>query len=44
MKVGIFADLSTEDLILIGIIAALAFDLADRDILLVALVIAVVLM
>jgi hypothetical protein len=41
---GIFADLSTEDLILIGIIAALAFDLADRDILLVALVIAVVLM
>ena len=41
---GIFADISTEDLILIGIIAALAFDLADRDILLVALVIAVVLM
>ncbi len=41
---GIFADFSTEDLILIGIIAALAFDLADRDLLLVALVVAVVLM
>ncbi|MBQ8404090.1 MAG: hypothetical protein IJX55_06675 [Clostridia bacterium] len=41
---GIFADFSTEDLILIGIIVALAFDLADRDILLVALVVAVVLM
>ena len=41
---GIFADFSTEDLILIGIIIALAFDLADRDILLVALVVAVVLM
>ena len=37
-------DLSTEDLILIGIVAALAFNLADRDILLVALVIAVVVM
>ena len=37
-------DLSTEDLILIGIIIALAFDLADRDILLVALVAAVVIM
>ena len=41
---GIFADIETEDLILIGIIAALVFDLADRDILLVALVIAAVLM
>ncbi len=41
---GIFANFSTEDLILIGIIIALAFDLADRDILLVALVVAVVLM
>ena len=37
-------DLSTEDLILIGIVIALAFDLADRDILLVALVAAVVIM
>lgn len=37
-------DLSTEDLILIGILIALAFDLADRDILLVALVVAVVIM
>jgi hypothetical protein len=36
--------LSAEDLILIGIIIALAFDLADRDILLVALVIAAVIM
>jgi hypothetical protein len=37
-------DLSKEDLILIGIIIALAFDLADRDILLVALVAAAVIM
>jgi len=37
-------DLSAEDLILIGIVIALAFDLADRDILLVALVAAVVIM
>ena len=37
-------DLSKEDLILIGIIVALAFDLADRDILLVALVAAAVIM
>ena len=37
-------DLSTEDLILIGIVIALAFDLADRDILLVALVAAAVIM
>lgn len=37
-------DLSTEDLILIGLVIALAFDLADRDILLVALVAAAVIM
>ena len=37
-------DLSKEDLILIGIIVALAFDIADRDILLVALVAAAVIM
>ena len=37
-------DLSTEDLILIGLVIALAFDLADRDILLVALVCAAVIM
>jgi hypothetical protein len=41
---GILNGIGAEDLILIGIIAALAFDLADRDILLVALVVAVVLM
>ena len=41
---GFFSDIETEDLILIGIIAALIFDLADKDILLVALVIAAVLM
>ena len=36
--------MSTEDLILLGIIAALALGLCDSDILLVALVVAVVLM
>ena len=41
---SLLPDLSKEDLILIGIIIALAFDLADRDILLVALVAAAVIM
>lgn len=41
---GFLSDMCTEDLILIGIIAALAFGFADKDILLVALVVAVVLM
>lgn len=41
---GIFSGMSTEDLILLGIIAALALGLCDSDILLVALVVAVVLM
>jgi hypothetical protein len=41
---SLLPDLSAEDLILIGIIIALAFDLADRDILLVALVAAAVIM
>ena len=41
---GFLSDMCTEDLILLGIIAALAFGIADNDILLVALVVAVVLM
>ena len=41
---GIFSGMSTEDLILLGIIAALALGLFDSDLLLVALVVAVVLM
>ena len=41
---SLWPDLSKEDLILIGIIIALALDLADRDILLVALVAAAVIM
>lgn len=41
---GFLDGIEAEDLILIGIVAALIFDLADRDILLVALVIAAVLM
>lgn len=41
---GFLSGLCTEDLILLGIIAALAFGLADSDILLVALIVAVVLM
>lgn len=41
---GILSDMCTEDLILLGIIAALAFDIADKDILLVALVVAAVIM
>jgi hypothetical protein len=41
---GLLDGIEASDLVLLGIIAALAFDLADKDVLLVALVIAAVLM
>ncbi len=41
---GFLSDMSTEDILLIGIVAALAFGIADKDILLVALVVVAVIM
>ncbi len=41
---GFLSDMSTEDILLIGIVAALAFGVADKDILLVALVVVAVIM
>ena len=41
---GFLSGLTVEDLILFGIIAALAFGVADNDMLVIALVIAVVIM
>ncbi|MGN1095909.1 MAG: hypothetical protein ACI4QR_05930 [Eubacteriales bacterium] len=41
---GIFSGMCAEDMILMGLVAALAFGVADKDILLVALVIATVIM